>query len=336
MNIKTLVVSNAVVLALFAAGCKNPALYQKQEEQAPEAEVAPAPAEEAVSAEEAAPVSEATPAPAPASAAEPEPAPAPAAEPAPAPAPETTDYVVRSGDMLSKIATRYHLKQKAILDVNPGLKADRLAVGQKIKLPGKIDVKAAPAPAAAKPAKPAAAKKPVAKAKKPALPSVYEGPTAEYKIQNGDYLGKIAEKYGISVAALKNLNGLKDNNIRAGRTLKVPAAKVEAAAAPAPETAPAAPAPAASAPEAAPAEAPVADDVVVEEATTVVEEVVPEAPAQARTYVTVEGDDLVSIATKCGVTPSVLMDLNNLTYDDKLQAGVTLKIPAAAEAPAAE
>lgn len=42
-----------------------------------------------------------------------------------------------------------------------------------------------------------------------------------YTIKNGDTLGGIAKKFRCSVKQLKAWNGLKDDNIRAGRKLKI-------------------------------------------------------------------------------------------------------------------
>lgn len=42
-----------------------------------------------------------------------------------------------------------------------------------------------------------------------------------YKIKNGDTLGGIAQRYGVSVSKLRSWNGLRGNNIRAGKTLKI-------------------------------------------------------------------------------------------------------------------
>ena len=42
-----------------------------------------------------------------------------------------------------------------------------------------------------------------------------------HKIRNGDTLGGIAARYGVSVKQLRNLNGIKGNNIRAGKTIRV-------------------------------------------------------------------------------------------------------------------
>lgn len=43
-----------------------------------------------------------------------------------------------------------------------------------------------------------------------------------HKIKNGESLSVIADKYNVSVKALKAANGLKNNNIRAGKSLQIP------------------------------------------------------------------------------------------------------------------
>ena len=40
-------------------------------------------------------------------------------------------------------------------------------------------------------------------------------------IRQGQTLGEIARKYGTTVSKLRRLNGLKNNNIRAGKKLRV-------------------------------------------------------------------------------------------------------------------
>ncbi len=42
-----------------------------------------------------------------------------------------------------------------------------------------------------------------------------------YKVRKGDNLGKIARKYGTTVAAIKRLNGLKSDNLSVGQRLKL-------------------------------------------------------------------------------------------------------------------
>lgn len=47
------------------------------------------------------------------------------------------------------------------------------------------------------------------------------GKAVYYRIRQGDTLGGIAAKYGVSVGQLRRLNGLRGNNIRAGKSLRI-------------------------------------------------------------------------------------------------------------------
>ncbi len=42
-----------------------------------------------------------------------------------------------------------------------------------------------------------------------------------YKVRSGDFLGKIAERYGVRVSQLKQWNGLRSNNLRVGQRLTI-------------------------------------------------------------------------------------------------------------------
>ena len=42
-----------------------------------------------------------------------------------------------------------------------------------------------------------------------------------YKVRSGDFLGKIAERYGVRVSQLKQWNGLRSNNLRIGQRLTI-------------------------------------------------------------------------------------------------------------------
>lgn len=42
-----------------------------------------------------------------------------------------------------------------------------------------------------------------------------------YRVRSGDYLGKIASRYGVSVSSIKRWNGLKSNNLRIGQRLTI-------------------------------------------------------------------------------------------------------------------
>ncbi|WP_343486889.1 LysM peptidoglycan-binding domain-containing protein [Allomuricauda sp. d1] len=42
-----------------------------------------------------------------------------------------------------------------------------------------------------------------------------------YRVRSGDYLGKIAERYGVGVSQIKRWNGLRSNNLRIGQRLTI-------------------------------------------------------------------------------------------------------------------
>ena len=62
------------------------------------------------------------------------------------------------------------------------------------------------------------------------------------------------------------------------------------------------------------------------------EEKKPEEPPATLTYTVKEGDDLVSIAIAYGISPSALMDLNDLKPTDEIKKDQVLKLPANAKA----
>ena len=54
------------------------------------------------------------------------------------------------------------------------------------------------------------------------LPKYFEmDKRIRYKVQSGDYLGKIANKFGVRVSDLKRWNGLKNNRLKIGQRLSV-------------------------------------------------------------------------------------------------------------------
>ena len=282
------------------------------------------------------------------------------------PAAATTSHTVARGDSLSGISKRYNVKMSAIVAANPGLNPDRIRIGQKIAIPSAapapVAVAAAPAPAKdakVMPASATVAANTAAPVKtKPAF-KAYEGPTKEYVVKNGETLGKIAYENGITIRALKALNGLQKDSVRVGQKLQVPAEKVVAAkpaaaeakkpevkpaapaAKPAVAVAPAAaPAPVAEKPAAKPAEvaapapvpAPVAEKAEEKKEEAPVEAAAPApAPAAGPTYTVKDGDDVVSVAINWGISPSQLMDLNDLKAGDPIKPGQVLKLPASAK-----
>ena len=175
---------------------------------------------------------------------DPVPVAAPVAPVAPAAPGAASVYVVQAGDIFGRIAQSHGVSQKALRDANPGLKTpDRLFVGQKLNVPPRGTGLGASAPK--KGAKKAAQKK-----KSATLPP--KAGYTVYVVQEGDILGRIANRHKPTVQAIQEANGIADpTKLRAGTAIYVPSAAAPAPApapeepvAPPPPPAPADPAPA--------------------------------------------------------------------------------------------
>jgi membrane-bound lytic murein transglycosylase D len=57
--------------------------------------------------------------------------------------------------------------------------------------------------------------------KKPMPNMVTAQDQIRYRVKSGDYLGKIAERYGVGVSQIKRWNGLRSNNLRIGQRLTI-------------------------------------------------------------------------------------------------------------------
>ncbi|MFS4466235.1 LysM peptidoglycan-binding domain-containing protein [Maribacter sp. 2210JD10-5] len=55
----------------------------------------------------------------------------------------------------------------------------------------------------------------------PQLVKQAEAGRIRYKVRSGDYLGKIAERYGVGVSQIKRWNGMRSNNLRVGQRLTI-------------------------------------------------------------------------------------------------------------------
>ncbi|MFJ7638348.1 LysM peptidoglycan-binding domain-containing protein [Peribacillus sp. NPDC097206] len=110
----------------------------------------------------------------------------------------TSTYKVKSGDSLSKIASKNKTTVKAILSLNPSIKnANTLRIGQSIKLSGKATTSSAT--------------------------STANKSGSTYKVKSGDSLSKIASKNKTTVKAILSLNpSIKNaNTLRIGQTIKL-------------------------------------------------------------------------------------------------------------------
>lgn len=96
-------------------------------------------------------------------------------------------HTVRSGDYLGRIAGKYKVSVNAIKREN-GLRSDTLKLGQKLKI----------------------------------TVSVKDAPIRKHKVQRGEFLGKIASKYGVTVSSIRQANKLRSDELAIGQVLIIP------------------------------------------------------------------------------------------------------------------
>ncbi|WP_077623349.1 LysM peptidoglycan-binding domain-containing protein [Sediminibacillus massiliensis] len=114
----------------------------------------------------------------------------------------TSTYKVVSGDYLGKIASTFGTSVSNLKKWN-NLSSDMIYVGQTLK----VNASSSSSSSNEK--------------KETTSNSNTNSKATTYKVVSGDYLGKIASKFGVSVSDLKKWNGLSSNLIYAGQTLKV-------------------------------------------------------------------------------------------------------------------
>lgn len=132
-------------------------------------------------------------------------------------------HKVAAGESLGSIAEKYGVTP-AEIKANNNLRRNAVRVGQQLRITTTAvadDSNAAMAQANAEArtlAKPVTTKASKSAAKKKAATQK----SSTHKIRNGESLSSIAKKYGVSVAAIKQANGMTNDNLRAGKTLKIP------------------------------------------------------------------------------------------------------------------
>ncbi|WP_172380575.1 N-acetylmuramoyl-L-alanine amidase [Vibrio sp. Vb339] len=100
---------------------------------------------------------------------------------------KTITHTVKSGEYLGKIASRYKVSVADIKRENR-LKSETVRVGQKLRIT--VEVK--------------------------------DIPLRKHKVARGDYLGKIASKYGVSVNSIRQANKLRSDSLAIGQVLIIP------------------------------------------------------------------------------------------------------------------
>jgi LysM repeat protein len=155
--------------------------------------------------------------------------PAPSTPIATAPSGTATTYTIVKGDTVSKIAAKHGVSTQSVLTANGLGWSSIIYPGQKLTIPGTAPVSTppvdaepvsnvTPTPEAETPAPPAETPAPAPETPAPATPV-----NGSYVIQSGDTVTKIANKFGVTVQAILDANGLtRTSIIYAGRTLVIP------------------------------------------------------------------------------------------------------------------
>lgn len=129
-----------------------------------------------------------------------------AAPPQPtAPSPASATHTVAAGETVSAIAVRYGTTTQAVLAANGLSWSSIIYPGQKLVVPGGQETAAPAAPQA------------------PAAPAAPAAPSTSHVVVAGDTVTAIAQKHGVTVAAVLSANGLRPSSIiYPGQRLAIP------------------------------------------------------------------------------------------------------------------
>ncbi len=114
------------------------------------------------------------------------------------------DYTVKKGDTLGHVAVKFGISVKDLKNAND-LTNNNLSIGKVLKVPGSTNKNKA------------TAKKSNTKPKKITRHSM-----TKYIVKNGDTLGGISSRHGVSVAKIKEASSLKNDKINVGDVLLIP------------------------------------------------------------------------------------------------------------------
>ncbi len=202
-------------------------------------------------------------------------------------APTTTTYTVVKGDYLSKIANKYGVTVAQLKSWN-NLSSDLILIGQKLKVNATTSVANTNTVSTST----------ASTTNTTTNTAASTTTTTTYTVVKGDYLSKIANKYGVTVAQLKSWNNLSSDLILIGQRLKVNATTSVAST-----------------------------NTVSTSTTSTTNTTTNTAASTTTTYTVVKGDYLSKIANKYGVTVAQLKSWNNLS-SDLILIGQRLKVNA--------
>ena len=120
-------------------------------------------------------------------------------------------YIVQKGDNLSSIAEKYDVAVADIKQWN-NLKNNAVVVGRSLKIKPKDLISKTAQDVIKKPTETAVASAEISNKNEIEV---------EYVVKNGDNLGNIAKKFGVTLSELKEWNSLTSNNLALGKTLVV-------------------------------------------------------------------------------------------------------------------
>lgn len=185
-------------------------------------------------------------------------------------------YVVRSGDTIGGIAARHGVSAKTLLDAN-GIRNPRaLRVGQKLTIPGRGSSTTTAAALAPQP-----------------TAAVRARSDHAHTIQKGDTIALLAQRYGVTVAAIQQRNGISDpSRLQVGQRVLIPGASAGAGAA--------APVGTASARQ---------------------------TERRSSVHAVRSGETIGAIAQRHGVSERALMQANGIADPRRIRVGQQLKIP---------
>ena len=190
------------------------------------------------------------------------------------------NYTVKAGDSLWSIANKHGLSVAQLKSMN-GLSSDMIYAGQKLTV--KTGASSTSSTTSSANTNTGATTNPVT--------NTQTSNASSYTVKSGDSLWSIANKHGLSVSQLKNMNGLTSDIIYPGQTLKVGQGNNTSTTAPS-KIATTTPAP---------------SQVSTTSSNT--------STSTSKTYTVASGDSLWAIANKHGLSVSQLKNMNGLTSD---------------------
>ena len=153
---------------------------------------------------------------------------------------KSVTHKVAAGETLGSIAEKYGVTVASIKAAN-GLRRNAVRAGQQLHISNSSAVQTATveAPARQSAAASSSSKKnskashenqsAAAKSKKQKAAEASSSKASTHKLKNGESLSSLSKKYGVSIEEIKKANGMKNDNLRAGDNITIPAKKSSSA-----------------------------------------------------------------------------------------------------------